>query len=344
MNETFFRKIAIIIILAILAVLSFFLLKPLLLSIIFGIILAFIFTPVYNWLYKKIKSKNLSAIIICILLLTLIVLPIWFLIPIAVQESIKLYTASQKIDYSSLIEHFLPAFKVSEQFSAEIGSALHSFVTKLTNSLMNSLSNLIFNFPTLVLRFIVVIFVFFFVLRDKEEFILYIKEIFPFSKEIEKKFFASTKQITSSILYGQILIGAIQGLVLGAGLFIFKSPNPLLLTLFSVIVGILPIVGPAIVWVPLSIYFFISGNNLPAIGIIAFGLISLFSDNLLKPIFVSRRAEIHPGIVLIGMIGGLFLFGVLGLIIGPLILAYLIIMLEFYKGKKSSILIGNHKD
>lgn len=342
MEEVYFRKIVITGILAVLLVLLFFLLKPILLSIILGIVLAFIFAPVYDWIYKKLKVKNISAIIICIFLLLLIVLPVWFLTPIAMQESIKIYMASQKIDYAALLKNIFPSLFASE-FSAEIGSILHSFITKLTNSLMNSLSNIILNFPTLALQFVVAIFVFFFALRDKKEFASYIKSIFPFSKEIENKFFESTKLITSSVIYGYIFIGIIQGIILGVGLLIFKIPNPLILTIFAIIAGIMPIIGPGIVWVPLSIYLFVSGNNFPAIGIIIFGLVSFFFNLLLTPIFVSKRAKLHPGITLIGMIGGLFLFGILGLLIGPLILAYFIIMLEFYRGKKNSVILMQEK-
>ena len=336
MDDIYFRKITTTIPLIVLVVLSFFLLKPILLSIILGLILAFVFTPVYDWVYKITKSRNISAILICLLLILLIVLPLWFFTPIIVDQSIKIYLASQQMDFVTPIKNIFPSLFASEEFSAEIGSIIYSFVTKATNSLMNSLSQLMLNFPTLFLQSLVVFFTFFFVLRDKEQLLSYIKSLLPFSKDVEKKLFESSKGITSSVIYGQIIIGIIQGLLVGLGFFIFGVPNALFLTLLACLAGVFPIIGTAIIWVPVVIYLLIAGNTFPAIGVIIFGLISSSLDNFIRPIIVSKRTQMHSSLVLIGMIGGLFLFGILGLILGPLILAYLLIILEIYRRKDVS--------
>jgi len=334
MNDEDFRKFTTVFVLLALVVLSFFLLKPLLISIILGIILAFIFLPLYNLTFKIFKSRNFSALLMCILLIVIIVLPFWYLTPIVINQSVKFYMASQQMDLISTFKNIFPAFFQSEQFSAEIGSALQSFITKTTNSLMNSFSKFILNFPNILLQLLVVFFTFFFVLKDSQGLIDYIKSLLPFSKEVEKKLFTSTKNITMSILYGQVVTGIFQGLIAGLGFFIFKVPNALLFTVLVTLAGILPLIGTALVWVPIAIYFLIAGNTFSAIGIIIFGLISTIIENLLKPIWVSRLTKVNSSIILIGMIGGLFLFGIMGIILGPLILAYLLIVLEIYRNKK----------
>ena len=118
------------------------------------------------------------------------------------------------------------------------------------------------------------------------------------------------------------------------GFFSFGVPNALLLTFFAIIAGIFPVIGTAIIWVPVAIYLFISGNTFAALGIMIFGLISSMVDNLIRPIIVSKRTTLSPGVILIGMIGGLLFFGVLGFILGPLIIAYLVIILEIYQNRK----------
>lgn len=334
MDEKYLKKITISIILLVLIVLAFFLVKPILLSIIMGILLAFIFSPVYDWLYKRIKSKNLSSLIICILLLLLIILPLWFLTPVIVEQSVKVYISAQQIDFVTPLKNLFPNLFVSEQFSSEIGSVLYSFVTKVTNSLTNSFANLILNFATIFLQMLVVFFILFFILRDKEELIRYIQSLLPFSKEVEKKLFTSSRNITVSVLYGQVVIGIVQGIVAGIGFFLFKVPNALLLTIFAALAGIFPIIGTALIWIPVAIYLLIAGNTFGAIGVILFGLVSSMIENLIKPIFVSKRTNMNTSLILIGMIGGLFLFGILGIVLGPLILAYLLIVLELYRNKK----------
>jgi len=285
--------------------------------------------------YKYFKSKNLSASLICIILIVLIILPLWFLTPVIIDQSIKLYIASQQMDFVTPLKNFFPDLFVSEEFSAEIGSTIYSFVTKATNSLMNSVSKLILNFATIFLQSLVVFFTLFFVLRDKEELIKYIQSILPFSKEVEKKLFKSSKDITLSVLYGQVVIGIFQGLIAGIGFFIFKIPNALLLTFFAALAGIFPIIGTALVWVPVVIYLLIAGDSLPALGVVVFGICSSLVENLIKPAFISKRTKMNTSLILIGMIGGLLLFGILGIILGPLIIAYLLIVLELYRDKGS---------
>lgn len=335
MDREYLKKVTTAIILLVLIVLVFFLVRPILLSIIMGFILAFIFSPVYNWFYKYSKSKNLSALLICVILLVVIILPLWFLTPVVIDQSIKIYISVQQIDFVTPLKNFFPDLFVSEQFSAEIGSTIYGFVTKLTSSLMNSLSKLILNFAIIFLQLLVVFFVLFFVLRDKEELVEYIQSLLPFSKEVEKKLFKSSKDITVSVLYGQVVIGIFQGLIAGIGFFIFKVPNALLLTFFAALAGIFPIIGTALVWVPVVIYLLIAGDSLPAIGVMVFGICSSLVENLVKPAFISKRTNMNTSLILIGMIGGLLLFGILGIILGPLIIAYLLIILELYRDKGS---------
>ena len=152
-------------------------------------------------------------------------------------------------------------------------------------------------------------------------------------KEVEKKLFKSSKDMTVSVLYGQVVIGIFQGIIAGVGFFIFKVPNALLLTFFAALAGIFPIIGTALVWVPVVIYLLIAGDSISAIGVMIFGICSSLMENLVKPIFISKRTNMNTSLILVGMIGGLLLFGILGIILGPLIIAYLLIVLELYRDK-----------
>ncbi len=334
MEEVYVKKILTVTILLALAALAFFLLKPILLSIILGIFLAFIFMPLYNKLQKLIKLKGLSAIIICVLLLGLVLLPFYFLIPIFVDQAVGIYSSSQQIDFTTIVKNIFPSVISTDKFSEELGSMFYTLVTRITNSIIAYLSQLILNAPKMLLQWVIILFTFYFVLINKKEFFVYVQSLLPFSKEIEKKIINQTKMVTSSVIYGQVIIGIIQGIIAGIGLMIFKVPNALLLTVVMCIAGILPIIGTVIIWVPIAIFLLIDGNAGAALGVVIFGFISSIVDNFLRPIIVSRRAKIHPAILLAGMVGGLYAFGVLGFILGPLILAYLLILLEVYQGKK----------
>lgn len=332
-DSEYFKKIITTIILAILLILSFLVLKPILLSIIMGIILAIVFTPPYDWVLGKVKSKPVALILTCFFIIALIVIPLWLLTPIFIKQAFEIFVAAQKIDFTQLLATAFPTL-ASEGYYSQFHALLGSFITKSLTTLMESLSEWILDFANIFLQLIIVFSTFFFVLKDKEEILEYFRSLMPFTKDVEKKLFQSSTDITLSVVYGQIVIGLIQGLIAGIGFFVFKVPNTLFLTSLAVVAGILPLIGPAIVWIPVVIFLLVNGSTNAAVGVTIFGLISAVIDNFLRPFFISKRAKMHPLISLMGMIGGFFFFGILGFIIGPLILAYVIIILELYRGKE----------
>jgi len=333
MDENNLKKIMVVVLLGGLFLLSFFLLRPILLSIFLGIILAFIFSPIYNFLLKKIKNGNVTTLLICFILILIILLPIIFLTPVLINQSIKLYVASQQLDFVTPLKKIFPSLFLSQEFSLSIANTIQSFVTKMTNSLMNSFAQIILDLPTIVLQLVIVFFTLFYSLRDKEKIIQYVKNILPFSSDVENKLFKATKDVTSSVIFGMVIVGTLQGIISGIGFFVFGVPNALLLSLFAVVAGVLPIIGPAVIWLPVVIYLLIGGNTFAALGIIIFGILSHIPDYLVRPLYLSKRTELNAGIASIGMIGGILFFGVLGIILGPLILSYLIIVLDLFKKK-----------
>jgi len=338
MTDISAKKVAIVIILALLAVLSFLIVRPILLSIITGFILAFLFFPLYKFIDKRLNSPNISAFLICLLTILLIVLPIWFLTPILIKQSFEFFQATQGLDLASLLKKILPPeIFTSTQISAEIGGALQGFISKSTSYVMGFLANILTNFASVFLQVIVIFFTFFFTLRDGNKLVEYIKSLLPFSKDIEEKLFSQSKNITYAVIYGQIIIGLIQGVIVSISFFIFQVPSELFLSFLAMLASVLPLIGPVVVWVPVAIFFLVSGNDTAFFGIAVFGIFASTIDNFLRPIIVSRQTKVPSSLVLVGMIGGLFLFGILGLILGPLILAYLIIILEIYRNKDVSV-------
>ena len=279
MESNYLKKVSSLAILILLIVLSFLLLRPILLSIIFGILLAFIFSPVYNKLYFWTGMKNFSAFIMCFILIVLVLVPFWFITPILIDQSIKIYLTTQQMDFITPLQTAFPSIFSSPEFSAQIGAVIYSFVNNIGNSFVNAISNLIVNFPTLFLQTIVVFFIFFFVLRDKRGLMNYLESISPFSKHVENELLKSSKGITISVLYGQVVVGVAQGIIAGIGFFLFGVSNAALLSILSIIAGIFPIIGTTIIWVPVAIYLLIAGNTFAAVGVTLFGILASSTDN-----------------------------------------------------------------
>jgi len=334
LNKERFKDIIIYVLLIGLFILTLLIIKPVISSIVYGILLAYIFHPLYKLIKTKLKNENISAFLVCLIVLTLIVGMIIILLSSLLNQVIDLYLKLQKTDVIYIIQQSLPSIISSSEASTTIVSAINTSISNILASYLGKISNLILDIPIILLQLFIVIFIFFFALKDGERLIGYLEELSPLKKENHNKFFTHLKDITSSVLIGQVLVGILQGIIAGIGYFIFGVPNTLLLTLLTIIIGIIPLIGPWLIWIPVDIYLFTTGRNVAGTGLLIYGLILInWVDVFIRPLIVSKKTKINTAVVIIGMIGGLFAFGILGLILGPLVLAYLLLVIEVYRKK-----------
>lgn len=328
--EKIFKKLIVGTAIVALVVLSLVIIWPIYLSIIAGLLLAYIFYPVYKVVLRIVKEKNIASVIIVLIILFIVFIPLWFMLPLVARQLFDAYTYSQAIDISSIVGKLLPS-----TFSVDTSSMINSFISKIVNSVFNSFSSYLLNLPNLLFQAAIILFVFFFAMRDADKLKEYVKQISPFSPSFEKSLEKQFKDITNSVLYGNIIVGFIQGIVTGIGLFIFGVPGVLILSILAIIAAIIPVIGAWLVWIPASLYLFSQGHTGAAVGLFLYGAILVsWIDNILRPYIVSRKTNISSAVVLVGMLGGLLVFGLIGFILGPLILSYLIIILDAYKDKK----------
>jgi len=334
------RKAVAIGVILVLAILSFLVIQPILISIITGLLLAYIFNPVYKKVFIVFREKNTAALAVSLLIVLIIFIPLWFLVPLAIKQVFELFSYFQNLDIAGFVRSVIPS--TSPQLQIDITTTIISFIGDITTGVLGTLRDLIINLPTILLHLAVVMFVFYFALRDGDKLKKYASELSPFQKEKEKVLIKQFKDITYSIIFGFFIVGIIQGIATGIGLFVFGVPRALLLTVFAIFASIIPIVGPWLIWVPAAIYLFATGNIGLAIGFTLYSVLFVSTiDNLLRPYIVARRTDLSSVIVLIGMIGGILVFGVIGLILGPLILAYLISFLDAYRNKALSSIFNS---
>ncbi|MEK6820445.1 MAG: AI-2E family transporter [Nanoarchaeota archaeon] len=333
-EEQTFKKLSVFLVLGVLALLAVLILWPILTSIVAGLILSYIFYPAYKKVFGIVREKNISALIIILLVLFLIFIPVWFFLPLIVQQIFNVYLYLQNINLSELFIKALPNLAQAD-FSRDFTVALNTFFSNIASKILSSFSSILLDLPSILLKTAVVFFVFFFGMRDAELLLDYVKTLSPFSKSLERDLEKKFRGITSSVIYGFIIVGILQGILTGVGLFIFRMPNALVLTILAVLGAIIPVLGAWIVWLPSSVYLLVSGHLVSGIGLALYGsLFVSWIDNIIKPYIVARKIKISSAVVLIGMIGGLIVFGILGLIIGPLILSYLLLFLDAYRKRK----------
>lgn len=340
MDDKDFKKIMTPLMIIALAVLSFFVVRPLFVSITVGLLFAYVFYPLYVKLNKKLKSENFSAGIIVSSTSAAFLIPIIFLIPLFVKQLLSFYENIRGADFAALILKVFPGIAASKQASTEIIAAASHVNAKISEFIISLAQSLIFNSIELIFGIVIVVFTFYFALKEVENIKEYLGSILPIGREHKKKFYEKMDQVTDSVLYGQMVVGILQGVISGIGYFMFGVPNALLITVITTIVGVIPVIGPWLVWIPVDIFLFINGDNTRAMQLLLFGLFVInWVDTLLRPIVVAQRGRMNPAIALIGAVGGMYAFGFIGFVLGPLILAMFILLIEIYKDKETESIV-----
>ena len=311
-------------------VLAFFILRPIIIPIIFGLLFAYIFNPVYKIIKSKTKGKNIPELILILSITIIVAIPIFYLVPTIVEQAFNTYVQLQNFNFVEFFSRFFQS-----DFSETFARSVDNIIGQGFSAFLNQFKNLLINLPSFLLQFAVFLFTFYFAIRDGDELKKYISTLSPFSKETEKKFLKEFRGITNAIVFGQVLIGIIQGLALGVGLFILGIPNAIILTFIACLVSIIPVLGSWLVWLPVGLFLLLSGQTFAGIFILLYGALFVATiDNVLRPYIISRQSNLPVALSVIGTIGGLYFFGITGLVLGPLVIAYILIIIEFYqKGK-----------
>ncbi len=324
----------------VLLIFAFFIIKPIFMAALFGLILAYTFSPINELILSKVKNKTISAAITCTIVIGIIALVTWFTLPLLLNQIFDAYIALQSFDLVGFLKNYFPFLFTSQQVTNNFAVAYNNFVVNAAKVGLEKFSESIVNLPTIILKMFVVLIVFFYSLRDGEKLVNLLKDSLPFNKSTTNRFIQKSKQVTFGVVYGRVIIGIIVGMLAGIGFYFAGVSNALLLMILTMIVSIMPLIGPWLVWVPVVVGLFLTGSTGAAIFLLIYSVIvvALF-ENIATPLLLSKQSDLPTSLTLIGLIGGMLMFGIFGIIIGPLVIAYLIILFELYvesNVKKSS--------
>lgn len=200
-----------------------------------------------------------------------------------------------------------------------------SILPRIGQIIMESISSLAINL-------FVMIFVLYFMLIGGQKMEAYVNDILPFNESNTQEVTNEINMIVRSNAIGIPLLAIIQGGVAMIGYFLFGAPNILMLGFLTCFATIIPMVGTALVWLPVAAYLAISGDWFNAIGIAAYGAIVVSqSDNLIRFILQKKMADTHPLITIFGVVIGLPIFGFMGVIFGPLLLSLFFLFVNMFK-------------
>ncbi len=314
---------------AVLAIASFLIIRPFLAAIFTALLLAFVFRPLHLKINRYIKSPTIVALIVSLMVILLLVILTITILQISVKQVVEFYSYTQTSDILAPIKALL--VKYSDIDPQNFAFIFDTILKNITSVVVNSINTVILEIPFLALQFVVTFFVMFYFIRDGDIILDYLKSVIPFKESTKDRLIQRFKEITYAVIYGSIFVGIIQGLAAGIGYWIFGVEGAFVLTLMSIVLSILPL-GSWILWIPASISLINSGETANGIGLLVYGAVFVsYIDNILRSYFISQKTKLSPVTAVLGMLGGVFLFGVVGLFVGPIILDYLIIFIEFFK-------------
>jgi predicted PurR-regulated permease PerM len=296
-------------------------------SILGAIVLYVIFRPLYvNLAEKREWPKSLVALLIIFTSLIIIVIPFLILSIMVVGKISSINIKDLPIDqWTTKIDAFAAANLNQPHFAEETLQKLGSFGTSLFPSILSSTASII-------LTLLVLYFILYFMLTQMREFEAGLLKYAPFREQHALKFAAALRDSTYSNVLGQGIIAVTQGALLANGFLIFGIPDPVFWGVIAIFISFLPVVGAPTLCIPASILLFAQGHNWQGVALLAYGLLFIGNvDNFLRMIINKRVANTHPIISIIGVFIGLPLFGILGLVFGPLLLSYFLLLLEIYE-------------
>ncbi len=315
-----------------LLVLAFFIVKPFLASVFVGGLLAFVFYPLYRWFTGR-WNKHLSAVVVCLLVLVIIVVPLFFFMEALIKESYNLYLIAKQRFSLNFLQECGTLCSLDE--IPLIGDQYLEIFKRFLNWIVGFSSNFLLGLPGFLLNIFVVFTSLFYSLIEGPKFVeKFANHFFPEKKQT--LVLQRLKEITQGIVYGYFSIALLQGFLGGLGFLIFGVPSPLFWGFVMAILALIPYLGTGLIWAPAAIMLIVDGaisdSNwliFKGLALFLYGLLIVsMVDNILRPKIVERKTKIHSLVILLGILGGMTLFGPVGIILGPLILSLVMVLLE----------------
>lgn len=306
-------------------------LMPIFWAVVFGII----FHPVQAWYLKKTgDKKNIATALSLITILIVVVVPLYVVGDMLVDESIELYGLATQTELN-LIERAQKPLAYFERFGidqADLQERLRTWIQGAGAWITDQAITFGQSTFGLVLDFFVMVYLLFFVLRDGETIRTKVIHMLPLGDKRESLLFERFTSTTRAIIKGTVVIAIIQG-VLGGVLFAIAGVSGVVLwAVIMTILSIIPAIGPAVVWLPAGLILLFTGAVWQGVLVlIGGGVVISLIDNILRPILVGKDTEMPDFLVLLSIVGGLSVMGMEGFIVGPIIMAFFLAIWHLFE-------------
>jgi predicted PurR-regulated permease PerM len=322
-------------------------LQPFAGSMAWAIFLAFILKPLHRWLSRKLGNRpGHSAGIITSLTPFVLLIPLTGLGVSFANQARGLITYLQDrklhLDGSILLQLeqypvIGPVARMAREELSVSATDIQEWITRAAEALLRNVASVgggvVLSALGTLVGFFFMLFLLFFFLRDGAKMFDQLQRLIPVPEDHREQLFDHLASVTRGVFYGIGLTALLQGLMVGIGFAIAGLPSPVVFGVLAAILALLPAGGAAIVWIPAVLFLGATGQWGMTVFMLVWGVIVSTSDNFMRPILVSRYAPVSAFTVFVGVVGGIGAFGTIGIVVGPVFLALVAAILQYFDEK-----------
>lgn len=327
--------------LVVLGYLTYQIMSPFLTAIAWAVVFSILFYPVYLFISRYIRVKSISSVITIILIFIIIIGPFTYLSVLLIDElkgiianinEGKLGTIHDILRHPKLVDFLekIQLFIGTENLPTE--EMIIGNIKKIGLGLTENLSIRITNIISAAINFIFMFFTIFFLLKDAPGFFSRTMDYLPFNERQKNRLATQVKDMIVSTVYGGVAVAVIQGILGGIAFYFAGITSPVIWGIAMSIMSFVPFLGSFSIWGPNSLYLMIQGNYIEGVGLFLFGVFVIsMVDNILKPLIIGTRTKMPTILIFFSVLGGIKFLGLIGLIMGPLILAVFLSVFEIFR-------------
>lgn len=318
------------------------LLAPFSAALLWAAIITLALYPLYKRVLRLVKNRaGLAALIMTAFTLLLVVGPALTLLAVCATQAVDLYQlVSQGVQSGKFLElwnstsaSFAERLQTVPFLSGlDMKALAMKGIGEISSSLAGQIGPLLRFSLVVTIDLVVMLISVFFFFRDGEAYYQSVMDMLPFSSTHKESMSRRVHDTFMAVINGVFLIALLQGLMTGIGFALFGIPFSVFWGLIAAGLALLPIGGAALVWVPGAFFLFLTGSKIGSVAFFAWGLILVSTpDNFLKPLLIGKKAGLPAFFLFIGILGGLKVYGMLGILFGPLVVTLLFVFVQIYR-------------
>ena len=320
------------------SLLSLFIVLPFVEYVIAAVILAYVLHPIHIRLTERLVrlhtridaglASMVSAISLIVASMIAVILPLAYITLVFIEDLTAIARGESDIDVTAI------EARLAELTGEEIDIAvwLTTAGETLVEALFGGFSGIFTSALQASLGLALVLFLVYYSLREGPEFVAWLRGMVPLPEEVTDDLFEKVDATTWGVVVGHISVALLQALIAGVGLWLVGIPNVVFWTFVMAVLALLPLIGAFLVWGPAAAYLVLLDQTTAGILLALYGVaVVSMVDNYARPIVMDKSAHLNPGIILVGVFGGVYSIGFTGLFVGPIVIGVLAATLETFR-------------